>query len=461
MSATFFGYAASPVNGGSQSDASAPVSITPPASMAAGDFVYVVVSQRDTGVTLSNSNDGGQTWSAGDQVASGSQTTRAFWCQFDGTWDSNPAFTTSFAGGYDARFSVLMFVFRPSGSPTWAVDVAQTSGNSTPSTPFDVTATGHTATASGVTIACFFNTGYDGEVFALQSGGAGWSNPGSQSQFRNTRVSPSGSEMSVSLAYKLNSGAGATGDCTNRVTQSIATFWFVATFKDQSAATTTVTPGAGSATAAGQAPGKASSISVAPTVGLVVAALLQPTMFDGPHPSVGAAQLQGLAPTVLQTTPPSAALAPSVMVAAGQVPTLLRYRTITPQLNTTPSNGTSLAPTVIQGWLCQPSTGLAVVGTLIPNLLKNGAGSVTPISFAALSLGSLAPTLVQTNGNATVLQPSRAALEVSQLAPFMRGSLGSPIPMGSHQLVGLAPTLTQRVAWVDVGSPQDPVWRDV
>ena len=459
MSATFFGYVSSPVNGGDQRDGAAPVAITPPSSMAAGDLVYVEVTQRDPGSTLSVSETGGQTWNALAAVASGSQIKRGLWCQFDGTWDANPSFTTNFSGGL--HFSVQMYVFRPSGSPTWAVDVAQTNSNATPGSPFDVTAAAHTATASGVTIASFFNTSYDGEVFALQSGGSGWANPGSQSQFRNTKASPTGNEMTNSVAYKLNSGAGTTGDCVNRMTQSITTLWTMITFKDQSAATATVTPGVGTATAAGQAPGKSSSISVAPTVGLVVAALLQPTMFDGPHPSVGAAQLQGLTPTVLQTTPPSAALAPSVMVAAGQVPTLLRYRTITPQLNTTPSNGTALAPTVIQGWLCQPSTGLAVVGTLIPNLLKNGAGSVTPISFAALSLGSLAPTLVQTNGNATVLQPSRAALEVSQLAPFMRGSLGSPIPMGSHQLVGLAPTLTQRVAWVDVGSPQDPVWRDV
>ncbi len=231
MSATYFGYAANPANLGTLLDTSLPAAVTPPGSMAAGDLVYVEVLQRDPSVTLSVSNDGGQTWNSLTATASGSQTKRTFWCSFNGTWSANPSWTsTGTTGGL--HFSVLMLVFRPSGTPTWAIDVAQDSGNATPGSPFDVTASGQTATASGVTVSSWYNTSYDGEVFSLQTGG--WSNPSSQSQFRNTKVSPTGNEQTLSSAYKLNSGAGATGSVANRMTQSITTLWTTVTFKDQS-----------------------------------------------------------------------------------------------------------------------------------------------------------------------------------------------------------------------------------
>lgn len=232
MSASFFGYAANPANGGDVRDGAIPVAITPPAAMLEGDLVYVEVTQRDPGATLSIAEDGGQTWNAIAPYSSGSQRKRTFWCVYNGTWEANPSWTTSFQAGL--HFSVQMLVFRPSGTPTWAVDVVQASGYAVPSSPFDVTATGQTATDSGVTIATWFNTGYDGEPFTLQTGG--WSNPGGVAQFRNTKASPTGNEQSISIAYKLNSGAGATGNVANRVTQAVTTLWTVITFKDQSSA---------------------------------------------------------------------------------------------------------------------------------------------------------------------------------------------------------------------------------
>lgn len=199
--------------------------------MASGDFVYVIVSDRNTPVTLSVDTDGGQTWNAGTAVASGSQTTRRFWCTYNGTWAADPTFVTSSLS--TNKFSVIMLVFRPSGTPTWAVDVAQSSGNDTPSAPYDVTATGQTAVdSSTVTIATWFNTDFDGDVFSLQT--AGWNNPGGATQWRNR--SGTSQDITVSCAYKINGASGSTGNVTNRLTETITTLWMIETFKDQSAA---------------------------------------------------------------------------------------------------------------------------------------------------------------------------------------------------------------------------------
>lgn len=200
--------------------------------MLAGDFVYCIVSDRNTPVTLSVDTTGGQTWTSESAVASGSQTTRAFWCTFNGTWAVDPKFVTSSLS--TNKFSVVMLVFRPSGTPTWAVDVAQASGNATPGTPFDVTATGQTAVdLSTVTIATWANTDFDGNTFALQT--AGWSNPDSVAQWRN--ATGTSQDITLSVAYKINTSSGATGNVTNRMDSSVTTFWLIETFKDQSVAT--------------------------------------------------------------------------------------------------------------------------------------------------------------------------------------------------------------------------------
>lgn len=233
MGISYFGYSANPADGATLDD-SAAVVWTPPASMQSGDFVVVYVSQRDPGSTITNSTTGGQTWSAGTAVASGSQQVRRFTTTYNGSWSANPAFDTSFRNGL--RFSAVGIVFRPTGTPTWATDVAQANGNATPSTPFDVVAAGQTAVAaSTVTIACWFNTSFGGEPFSLQTGG--WTNPGSVSQFRN--ANGAGNDITLSLAYKINTVAGATGDVTNRMTQSITTLWMIETFKDQSVGSST------------------------------------------------------------------------------------------------------------------------------------------------------------------------------------------------------------------------------
>lgn len=237
MSITFFGRASSPAdNSAKYADPDTPLAIVPPASMLAGDFVYCVVNLRDPGTSVSNSTTGGQTWTAETAVVGGSGLLRAFWCTFNGTWSANPEFTAAFRGTY-AKFGISMQVFRPSGTPTWAVDVAQTDGYLvTAGAPYDVTAGNHTAIdSSTVTIATWVGWSTYGGTMALQSGG--FTNPGGDTQYRNADGAINGPDMVMSSAYKINSASGAVGAPVNRFSSDPTVgHWMVQTFKDQSAA---------------------------------------------------------------------------------------------------------------------------------------------------------------------------------------------------------------------------------
>ncbi len=229
MAITFFGDASTPTDNASQDDSVAR-SVTPPGSMLNGDFVYVLVMQRNSTATVSVSNTGGQSWTTNTQSAfGGSAVARTFWCRFNGTWSANPSFTTDTAG--TLGYSVIMLVFRPTnGANTWSSDVALATNSFTgPGSPFDVTATGQTSISTNtVTIAAFFVI--DDDSWILQT--AGWANP-SQAQYRNLQ----GSDMSASFAYKIQTSPAATGNVTNR--QSVVTGtngrWFIQTFAETQA----------------------------------------------------------------------------------------------------------------------------------------------------------------------------------------------------------------------------------
>ena len=234
MTISYFGHAANPADGASVKWGSpdGPLPITPPSGMTAGDLVYVIFAYRDTPDTLSVSNAGGQTWTSETNVSSGSMSARRFWCTFNGTWSANPTFTATVNRSY-AKISAVMLVFRPSGSPTWAVDVAQATGSVTLSSPWDVTATGQTAIdASTVSIATWVSTRESPPVAALQTGG--WTNPDSQTQWRNTNGTST--DLIICAAYKIQTSAGATGNVVNRLDSWPTTvYWTMQTLKDQSA----------------------------------------------------------------------------------------------------------------------------------------------------------------------------------------------------------------------------------
>lgn len=206
---TFFGSAVTPTDGASATNTSTTITLTPPGSMTAGDLVFVVQWQRGT-ATFSIGVTGGQIWNSLTRQTDGSIiSAQAHWTRFDGSWAANPRF--DFSAGTNTN--ALMIVFRPTGtSKLLAVDVAQANGTFTAgSTPFTKTITGHTRTKSScVTIATWITA--DDNTWGTLSG-TGWSKTSLTAQYRNT----SGSDMSLTAAYNIGSGA------TNNVSQNQAT----------------------------------------------------------------------------------------------------------------------------------------------------------------------------------------------------------------------------------------------
>lgn len=233
MAITFRGVTATPADNAALSDATGNITLDKDtgvlASAKAGDLILVPLVQRDGNPTLANGTSGGQIWNSGAMYSPGSSSSgQLFWCRFNGIWTADPIFTTNVAG--TTAISAIPIVFAPSHPLNdWAVDVSQGTGNATPTTPFDVTVTGQTAIASStVTLAFWFNTNATATTWALQT--AGWANPNSESQWRNTQ----GTDLSISAAYKINTAAGATGNVTNRqlTGTGVTTYWVVTTFKE-------------------------------------------------------------------------------------------------------------------------------------------------------------------------------------------------------------------------------------
>jgi hypothetical protein len=201
---TYFGRTAVPTDLGTGTGPN--VTIPPPASMAAGDAVYVVICTRSVSATITNTTSGGQTWTPGTNITQGTVICRTFSCIFDGTWTADPVFNCSDAGS--TAMSGVMVVAR-ADSGTAELDVADASaGFANPTTPFDVTTTGITVAANSCAIASW--TSKDDNTWALQTGG--WTNPSGEAQWRNT----SGSDISISIGYQAFTSAGGTGNVTNR-----------------------------------------------------------------------------------------------------------------------------------------------------------------------------------------------------------------------------------------------------
>jgi hypothetical protein len=196
---TYFGSAAVPAD--NVSNATLTLTITPPASMQAGDLVVVICHSRPS-ATWSNAVTGGQTWTAETayQSSAAGAFCRIFWCVFNGTWAADPRFDCTVA----TVTSAVMHVFRPdSAGKTWGIDVAQaTTQFAAPTTPFTVTRTGLTnVNADTVTLACFHSG--DDNTWGSMSG-TGWVLSGS-AQYRNA----AGTQSSCSFAHHLDGPAGS------------------------------------------------------------------------------------------------------------------------------------------------------------------------------------------------------------------------------------------------------------
>jgi hypothetical protein len=407
---THFGEASVPADNTASNAATQ--TVTPPASMTAGDLVFVTCSARNSTCTFSVGVDGGQTWNTLTAQTNTNLATQSFWCRFDGTWDASPRFDFSTT---TCNTSVMQ-VFRPTDTAKlWDVDQAQSITTFTAATT--ITITGQTrAQASAVSIAHWV-TNDDNSWGNLA--GSGWSKTGLTAQFRNT----GGNDSSQTFAYNIGTGA------SNNVSQ------------DQ--------------TANGDDAGVRSIIS------FYEYDAGSPIVVDVP---AGSLSLTGFAPTVL--TPRLVQVPAGSLTLTAFAPTVL-----TPRLVSVPAGSLSLtgiAPSVVIGTNIQvPAGSLALTGfapsVLAPRTIQVPAGNLALTGFApsvvvgtiisvpsaSLSLTGYAPTVLAPR---TIDVPS-GALVLTGFAPAVVVGVNVEVPQGSLSLTGFAPSvLTPRTIAVPAGS---------
>jgi len=200
---TYFGSASNPADNGTGAE---PVTlpVTPPVSMVSGDLVLLIGQmQVTTAGQITLSAQGGQSWSAASVVTGANDQVMAlFWCQFDGTWDTNPSLAFAAAGGTQPC-TAIMHVFRPATVGTWAQDTAIAGGAEASASPVVI---------SGITPVNQGNVVLAGWMIPNVStwgtlAGTGWVVTGA-AQYRNT----SGSDQSASFAHQLQNAAAPTTD---------------------------------------------------------------------------------------------------------------------------------------------------------------------------------------------------------------------------------------------------------
>lgn len=201
---TFFGAVSNVADNVASS--TTPTTITPPASMLAGDLVILFSITRTTAATNAISATGGQTWTPLTAGGTTDQTTRIFWARFDGSWTTDPSVSFSTA----LACNVFMIVFRPTVSAyTWAIDqaVVNTPVGVPGGPPYTVSITGLTNTQpNNVTVAFFAST--DDNSWITPTGS--FTAPLTPIYRRN----PSGNDQSYVPYYRRLVGAGATGNLT-------------------------------------------------------------------------------------------------------------------------------------------------------------------------------------------------------------------------------------------------------
>jgi len=196
--------ASNPADNGTRGGPTA--SITPPSGLQIGDVIILIVNYRSSSGNISILNTGGQTWTTLSQVGSGTTNIlRIFYTVYNGTWSADPSVTV---GSGSTALTVLMHALR-NVDPNNVLDVPQTTGSfSAPSGLRDVTISGIDTITDNALILAVWATG-DDNTWGIQT--LGWSNLG-LAQYRNL----SGSDSSISTAYKIAPLAGASGNVTNR-----------------------------------------------------------------------------------------------------------------------------------------------------------------------------------------------------------------------------------------------------
>jgi hypothetical protein len=188
-----------------------PHAITPPGSMTSGQVVLVFVTARNN-TDPAVSNAGGQTWTS--QTANTNGTTiigRLFSCVFNGTWSTNPSFST--------------------GSTTDGVCLWMGVFDGVHSTVFDVSPVALDLASASAKTLTGFNTGVDGawacfiwgepDDNALSGQDTGWTGFNGSTGSLNDHVgNQGGNDIGLFLSKKTQATAGATGNNTILLTTS-------------------------------------------------------------------------------------------------------------------------------------------------------------------------------------------------------------------------------------------------
>ena len=175
-----------------------PGSVTPPATMQAGDLYVIVAAYRGT-ATLSLANTGGQTWTSEASAQANGVTARVFWTRFNGIWTGNPSVTNT--TGTEA-LTVYSFAVATTPGMHPEIDVPLTFASHSGGTA--ITVPSFTTNTAG-TLALVGWVSDENNSWSAPT--AGWSVPGGQQQWRNTQ----GEDTSIALAYRVLTAAGPTG----------------------------------------------------------------------------------------------------------------------------------------------------------------------------------------------------------------------------------------------------------
>jgi len=238
---TFIGTTSTPVaDPGAQAGPTVAVNpagiLTP---LVAGDLVIIYAHYRNTAVTLSMSNAGGQTWNAGVTTSGSNQSYFISWCRYNGTWAANPSVTV---GAGANGLTVVMYVFRPTtASSLWGVNIAQTASGTDNANPSPVT--GVTTTLPNTVTMAFWCNALTDTWGTLTGGGTGWSKTGLSNQNRNTTTG-----QSHTAAYNIRASAGstgATGQTMSTATNTLRTKMTWYELNDNCSGAINLTPGAG------------------------------------------------------------------------------------------------------------------------------------------------------------------------------------------------------------------------
>ncbi len=235
---TFFGASNCPAD--TAANGVSPYSCAPPSSMVAGDLVLAFPTDRNNGDAITNTTDGGQTWTVlgtADENNGGGMTTETYCAVFNGTWSGDPAWSFFWAGQFAEAISVDLLVYRPTAgfALDCTPDVALAYALVNAATAMSIAGQTPTASASVVTVAAW--RWYSNATASALT--AGWTTRGSDDDIYN---SGAGDEVR-SFADKIQSSASATGTVAQTASTTIDGITSIVTFKETASPTNKVVSG--------------------------------------------------------------------------------------------------------------------------------------------------------------------------------------------------------------------------